>query len=308
MTEPAASATGRYAVTSELGRGGMGAVYRATDLRTGRDVALKRLRLSEDAKRNGKYVEFFHQEFRTLAQLAHPNVVAVHDFGADEHGPYYTMELLEGEDLHALAPLPWGEACALMRDVCSAVALLHSRRLLHRDLSPRNVKRTARPRQADRLRRDGADGRVQDTGRHAAAGAARSAAAAAARRARGSVSRSAARSTTRSPASTRIGRTTSRSSAPRGQSHRCRRPRTWRASRPSSTSSCSACSASNRSRARPAPPRCSTAWPRSRRYRATSSSRSRAHICRRPSWSARAEPLSTRARRGSPRCMPARAA
>ncbi len=142
MTEGAASATGRYAVRDKLGQGGMGAVYRATDLQTGLDVALKRLRPSEGAKHSGRYVELFHQEFRTLAQLAHPNVVSVHDFGADEHGPYYTMELLAGEDLHVLAPLPWVEACALMRDVCSAIALLHSRRLLHRDLSPRNVQRT----------------------------------------------------------------------------------------------------------------------------------------------------------------------
>jgi tetratricopeptide (TPR) repeat protein len=142
MTEHAASSTGRYAVKGKLGQGGMGAVYRATDLQTGHDVALKRLHLSKDAKRKGRYVEFFHQEFRTLAQLAHPNVVAVHDFGADEQGPYYTMELLEGDDLHALAPLPWLEICALMRDVCSAVALLHSRRLLHRDISPRNIRRT----------------------------------------------------------------------------------------------------------------------------------------------------------------------
>jgi hypothetical protein len=53
------------------------------------------------------------------------------------------MELLDGEHLHKLAPLPWPEACALLRDVCSAVALLHSRRWLHRDLSPKNVQRTS---------------------------------------------------------------------------------------------------------------------------------------------------------------------
>jgi len=143
MTQYVASASGRYAVTGTLGQGGMGAVYRATDRQTGRDVALKRLHLAEDAKRNAKHLELFHQEYRTLAQLAHPNIVAVHDFGADGQGPYYTMELLEGETLHALAPLPWEACCALIRDVCSAVALLHSRRLLHRDLSPRNVQRTS---------------------------------------------------------------------------------------------------------------------------------------------------------------------
>jgi tetratricopeptide (TPR) repeat protein len=135
------ASTERYRVTDALGQGGMGAVYRAEDRQSGSPVALKRLRLTDNDKRNRSFVELFHQEYRTLAQLAHPHVVQVHDFGTDEQGPFYTMELLEGDDLHSLAPLPWREACALMRDVCSAVALLHSRRLLHRDLSPKNVHR-----------------------------------------------------------------------------------------------------------------------------------------------------------------------
>ena len=142
MSENSASATGRYAVRSKLGQGGMGTVYRATDQRSGCDVALKRLLSSEDAQHHARNGELFRQEYRTLAQLAHPNIVAVDDFGVDDQGPFYTMELLEGQDLHALAPRPWVEACTLMRDVCSALALLHSRRLLHRDLSPRNVQRT----------------------------------------------------------------------------------------------------------------------------------------------------------------------
>ena len=66
--------------------------------------------------------------------------IGVH-FGIDAAGPYYTMELLEGSDLRESAPLPWTEVCALLRDVAAALALLHSRRLLHRDISPRNVYR-----------------------------------------------------------------------------------------------------------------------------------------------------------------------
>jgi len=119
----------------------MASVYTAEDRQLGRLVALKRVRLSDDAARNRTLVELFHQEFRTLAQLAHPNVVQVHDFGSDAQGPYYTMELLQGEDLHAISPLPWRRACSLVRDVCSALALLHSRRMLHRDLSPKNIFR-----------------------------------------------------------------------------------------------------------------------------------------------------------------------
>jgi hypothetical protein len=120
----------------------MGAVYRAFDRAGGGAVALKRLQLSADDSRRDLLIDLFHQEFRSLVRLIHPHVVRAYDFGVDEHGPYYTMELVEGEGLHELAPLPYRQACALMRDACSAIALLHSRRLLHRDLSPKNVQRT----------------------------------------------------------------------------------------------------------------------------------------------------------------------
>jgi Protein kinase domain/AAA ATPase domain len=68
--------------------------------------------------------------------------VEVYDYGLDAGGPYYTMELLDGGDLQQLAPLDWRKACALARDVCSALSLLHSRRLVYRDLSPRNIRCT----------------------------------------------------------------------------------------------------------------------------------------------------------------------
>jgi tetratricopeptide (TPR) repeat protein len=134
--------TDRYEVSGLLGKGGMGAVYRARDRQNDAAVALKRLMIAEGDNRRDVLMELFHQEFRTLAQLQHPHVVHAFDFGIDEQGPYYTMELLQGEDLHGLSPMPWREACGLLRDVCSAAALLHSRRLLHRDLSPKNIQRT----------------------------------------------------------------------------------------------------------------------------------------------------------------------
>jgi serine/threonine protein kinase len=84
----------------------------------------------------------FEREFYTLAQLSHPSVIEVYDFGVDDAGPFYTMELLEGGDLSTRAPLAFGAACALMMQVCSSLALLHSRRLVHRDISPRNVRCT----------------------------------------------------------------------------------------------------------------------------------------------------------------------
>jgi serine/threonine-protein kinase len=121
----------------------MAVVYRVIDgAKDGRALALKRLNPAAGDK--AKLVHtLFEREYHALAQLAHPRVVEVHDYGVDEIGPYYTMELLDGSDLRELSPMPWKQLCSLMRDVCSALSLLHSRRLLHRDLTPRNVRVTS---------------------------------------------------------------------------------------------------------------------------------------------------------------------
>ncbi|HKP64830.1 MAG TPA: serine/threonine-protein kinase [Polyangiales bacterium] len=132
----------RYEIQSVLGRGGMACVYRATDLVSGRDIALKELQLPESSRDRASVTSLFEREFHTLSQLAHPRVIAVHDYGLTSNGPYYTMELLDGGDLRERAPMPWREACELLFDVCSSLALLHSRRLLHRDISPRNIRCT----------------------------------------------------------------------------------------------------------------------------------------------------------------------
>ncbi len=130
----------RYEVHGTLGRGGVAVVYAATDLATGRKLAMKRLRAQDDPVTAQRITELFEREFQTLAQLAHPNIVQVYDYGIDQGGPFYTMELAEGGDLQQLAPLPWRRACSIARGLCSALSLLHSRRLVHRDLSPRNVR------------------------------------------------------------------------------------------------------------------------------------------------------------------------
>ena len=88
-------------------------------------------------------VELFEREFHTLSELAHPRIVEVYDYGVDGEGAYYTMELLGGNDLRALGKVPWRRACELLRDVASSLAILHSRRLIHNDVSPRNVRCTA---------------------------------------------------------------------------------------------------------------------------------------------------------------------
>jgi hypothetical protein len=131
----------RYVVKEELASGGMGIVYRVFDRSTGEERALKRL--NRNAVSEVFQVEAFEREYQVLAGLDHPRIIRVFDYGVDEVGPYYAMELLEGQDLRRAAPLPYREACALLRDVATSLALLHARRLIHRDLSPSNVRMTA---------------------------------------------------------------------------------------------------------------------------------------------------------------------
>ncbi|HET6584383.1 MAG TPA: protein kinase, partial [Nannocystaceae bacterium] len=134
---------GRYRVIQSLGRGGMGEVFRAIDVRSDRELALKRFRLDLDQHED---LLRFRREFHTLARLRHPRIVEAYDFGIEDGRPFYTMELLDGNDFGDLSPLPWKQACPLLRDVASALAFLHARRLLHRDIAPRNARCTARGR------------------------------------------------------------------------------------------------------------------------------------------------------------------
>jgi len=127
----------RYRVTGILGKGGMGQVLEVLDTATDETVALKQLALSE--KSQDKRSALFQREFHTLTQLAHPNVVRVFDYGVDNETPYYTMEVLDGQDLREVAPLPWKRCCEILVDLCSALAVVHSRGLVHRDVTPRNV-------------------------------------------------------------------------------------------------------------------------------------------------------------------------
>jgi aminoglycoside phosphotransferase (APT) family kinase protein len=133
---------GRYELQAELGGGGMAVVHLVLDRETGRRLALKRPTRRADLEQRRKSDELFAREFHTLAQLAHPRIVEVYDYALDEHGPFYTMELLDGGDLQQLVPADWRRVCAIARDVCSALSLLHSRRIVHRDISPRNIRCT----------------------------------------------------------------------------------------------------------------------------------------------------------------------
>jgi tRNA A-37 threonylcarbamoyl transferase component Bud32/tetratricopeptide (TPR) repeat protein len=131
----------RYRVESLLGRGGMAAVYQVHDLVRHRTVALKRL-IPQDTE-SAHIARLFEREFHTLSQLVHPRIIEVYDYHTDEQGPFYTMELLSGGDLRQRSPVPWQDLCRLLVDVCSALALLHSRRFVHRDLTPLNIRCTS---------------------------------------------------------------------------------------------------------------------------------------------------------------------
>jgi hypothetical protein len=132
----------RYRVEKTLGQGGMAVVYQVLDNTTDKSLALKQLVVKGDTTEHKNMMALFDYEFHTLAQMAHPRIIEVYDYGKDDTIPYYTMELLDGGDLKELAPLPWKHVCSLMIDVCSALGLIHSRRQVHRDLTPRNVRCT----------------------------------------------------------------------------------------------------------------------------------------------------------------------
>lgn len=128
-------------MNKEIASGGMGVVYEVEDRSTGELLALKRVRA--DAVLESHAISAFEREYQVLAGIEHPRIIRVFDYDIDETGPYYTMELLEGEDMRQAAPLPYRTACSLLRDVATSLSLLHARRLIHRDLSPANVRQTA---------------------------------------------------------------------------------------------------------------------------------------------------------------------
>jgi hypothetical protein len=131
---------GRYVVAEPLGEGGTSSVYRVRDVSTDRDLAFKRL--ADAAANDAEQARRFEREYYTLRQLAHPSIIEVYDFGIDAGAPFYTMELLAGADLTAGAPLEWDQALAVLLPVVSSLAVIHSRRLVHRDVSATNVRLT----------------------------------------------------------------------------------------------------------------------------------------------------------------------
>ena len=131
----------RYRIVALLGRGGMGEVYRAEDMKLGEPVALKFL--PESLAGDGAALARFHREVRTARQITHRNIVRVHDIGEVDSMPFITMEYVDGEDLSSLLKrigrLPQDKAVELSRQLCAGLAAAHDRGVLHRDLKPANV-------------------------------------------------------------------------------------------------------------------------------------------------------------------------
>ena len=134
---------GPYEITTQLGAGGMGEVYKARDTRLGRDVALKIL--PDDVSTTRERRARFQQEARAVAALSHPNICAIYDVGSSDGKDYLVLELVDGESMAARlahSPLPLPEALKAAREIATALAAAHRRGIVHRDLKPGNVMLT----------------------------------------------------------------------------------------------------------------------------------------------------------------------
>ena len=138
---PGAVLAGRYRIVGLLGKGGMGEVYRADDLKLGQAVALKFL--PPQFAKDSKWLEYLHNEVRMARQVSHPNVCRVYDISEVDGQHFLSMEYVDGEDLASLirriGRLPQDKGLDIARQLCAGLAAAHDRGVLHRDLKPSNV-------------------------------------------------------------------------------------------------------------------------------------------------------------------------
>src|SRR5206468_3790902 len=134
---------GSHEITALLGKGGMGEVYRARDLKLKRDVAIKIL--PEEFSRDADRVSRFQREAEVLASLNHPNIAAIYDLEEANGSHFLVLELVEGQTLAERikrGPIPVEEALQIAKNICSALEAAHEQGIVHRDLKPANIKLT----------------------------------------------------------------------------------------------------------------------------------------------------------------------
>ena len=141
MEEKSLQKFGKYEIIAELGRGGMGVVYKARDPLIGRLVALKTL--SPDVASEPDLLKRFYREAQSAGNLHHPNVVTIYDLGEADGVPYIAMELVEGESLRDIiarrAPLPLALKVGIIRQFCQGLGHAHQHGVIHRDVKPGNI-------------------------------------------------------------------------------------------------------------------------------------------------------------------------
>jgi formylglycine-generating enzyme required for sulfatase activity/cephalosporin-C deacetylase-like acetyl esterase/predicted Ser/Thr protein kinase len=132
---------GRYQVIEELGRGGMGRVYRVLDKKLGEEVALKLIK--PEIAADEETIRRFRNELRTARKIGHPNVTRMYDLGEDEGTHYITMEYVRGEDLKSFirrsSRLTVDKAVVITGQVAEGLAEAHRQGVVHRDLKPQNI-------------------------------------------------------------------------------------------------------------------------------------------------------------------------
>src|SRR5206468_5297684 len=134
---------GSYEITSLLGKGGMGGVYRARDLKLKRDVAIKVL--PDEFSRDTERVARFQREAEVVASLNHPHIAAIYHIERDGESQLLILELVEGETLAdriGRGPIPVDESLVIAKQIAEALEAAHERGVIHRDLKPANIKLT----------------------------------------------------------------------------------------------------------------------------------------------------------------------